>query len=463
MQETTFRKHMMELHELFESEAFARARTKAAALRAALETGDGNAEQRAWACFYELKSLHAEQDWAGLIEAMRTLDGTMAAAGPTNHSYVRSLTMEACYQLDDGEGVAHWALACASRRLGHDEDSFEMAVRSAKNLLEELDREDLLVELMLRFSALGFARGAPKLAVSAQTIAIERATELGDAALLERARTQLIERGAAWLPLALEAHAQFGRLRPFLVDPEVMAAWPPAMRATLAHGSEMFTAASGGDREQTLAILATASDPNLVDDFGRTALSAAAFAGHRELVEALLKMPGIDVNRDNLQRRAPLAQAADQGFIDIVQRLLAAGADPDQRDFNQQTPLMIAAWQDHAETVAVLLAAGARPELVDRTSNTALHLAASSDAAAAVAALIEGGAEVDATTELGHTPLMKAAMEGKDANVALLLAAGARREPVDIYGLSASAWAAHEGFPALAARLDVTNGRRTCA
>lgn len=72
---------------------------------------------------------------------------------------------------------------------------------------------------------------------------------------------------------------------------------------------------------------------------------------------------------------SPLHEAAFQGRVDEVRRLLEAGADPHARSFTGETPLHLAALAGRADVVRLLLDKGADPR-ADSSRGTPLHRAA---------------------------------------------------------------------------------------
>ena len=104
----------------------------------------------------------------------------------------------------------------------------------------------------------------------------------------------------------------------------------------------------------------------------------------------------------------PLAAAALQGKVDVIEVLVAAGADVDDPDQTGTTPLMVAAAQGHTPAVEALIRRGANPNVQDRTGMTPLMAAASSGRADMVTFLIDKGADVNARDKQGTTALMAA-------------------------------------------------------
>ncbi|HEX9048880.1 MAG TPA: ankyrin repeat domain-containing protein [Verrucomicrobiae bacterium] len=92
---------------------------------------------------------------------------------------------------------------------------------------------------------------------------------------------------------------------------------------------------------------------------GWPALYQATRTGNRAMVELLLQR-GADVNQNAEYGRTALTVAAEEGFISILELLLANKANPNVTDNrNGQTPLWLAMYKGHDKCVKLLLAAGA--------------------------------------------------------------------------------------------------------
>lgn len=91
-------------------------------------------------------------------------------------------------------------------------------------------------------------------------------------------------------------------------------------------------------------------------------LHEAARAGDLVAIEALLDA-GAEVDAPTEYGATALLFAAGQGHLEVVRRLLAAGADPNARDgFYDASPLTWAGYNGQVEVVLALLEAGADPE-----------------------------------------------------------------------------------------------------
>ena len=72
-------------------------------------------------------------------------------------------------------------------------------------------------------------------------------------------------------------------------------------------------------------LLESGVDVDIVGPDSRTALRAAAWAGHADIVRRLLDA-GADVNRPDAEGRTPLIAAAYMGCVDIIGILADAGS-----------------------------------------------------------------------------------------------------------------------------------------
>ena len=122
-----------------------------------------------------------------------------------------------------------------------------------------------------------------------------------------------------------------------------------------AAADDLASAAAAGDLERVTAMVEQdASCLKNADPSGRTALHAAAYAGHAEVVAFLLKHGAPVDARDN-KDRTPLHLAAYAGQADVIRALLAAGADKTAVDRAKKTPADAAAARNHPNVVALLL------------------------------------------------------------------------------------------------------------
>lgn len=111
------------------------------------------------------------------------------------------------------------------------------------------------------------------------------------------------------------------------------------------------------------------------EELGITPLHQAAFDGSLKKVKKLLD-EGVDVNIPDKKGWRPLHDAAMEGYVEIVKYLLSNGADPNvQDDEYRYTPLHDAVRMNHLEVVRLLLKSGANLSIKDSWDETPLDIA----------------------------------------------------------------------------------------
>ena len=113
------------------------------------------------------------------------------------------------------------------------------------------------------------------------------------------------------------------------------------------------------------------TDVNILNAKDESLLMLAAFKGHQQLAEKLVKR-GADVNKTGW---APLHYAASSGHLPIIAMLIENSAYIDAESPNGTTPLMMAAMYGTLEAVKLLLQEGADPTLKNVQGLTALQFA----------------------------------------------------------------------------------------
>ncbi|XP_049769744.1 ankyrin-3-like isoform X3 [Schistocerca cancellata] len=122
-----------------------------------------------------------------------------------------------------------------------------------------------------------------------------------------------------------------------------------------------------------------------------------------------------------------LIQAAEEGAVEKLQALLAAGADVGARDGDRNTALHWAVAEGHVGAARCLVEAGADVAATNNEKNTPLHTAAYRGREAMVQLLVAFFADPNARNGVGWTPLHRAAFYGKEEAAAALLEAGSDR------------------------------------
>jgi ankyrin repeat protein len=197
-------------------------------------------------------------------------------------------------------------------------------------------------------------------------------------------------------------------------------------------------AAYFGLREATVALLDNRYEPNLKDDYDRTALSLAAENGHEAVVKMLLAKDGIDPDSKDKCGQTPLRWAVNSGHGVVITLLLAEdGVNPNSKDNYGQTPLSWAAENGHEAVAKLLLAEdGVDPDSKDKYGQTPLRWAVNGKHEAVIKLLLtKDGVNSDSKDNYGQTPLSWAAFSGHEAVVKLLLAEdGVDPDSKNIYG-----------------------------
>ena len=189
---------------------------------------------------------------------------------------------------------------------------------------------------------------------------------------------------------------------------------------------------------------------NAKNESGFTALHLAAEHGHLSCVLVLLQIKGIDLNGRTLRGMTPLNTAVAHGHPDIVRTLLThSGIKVNEACFRGAGPLQRAAQNGHSDIVRLLLA---RPEVEINASNiygwTALNNAATRGHLLCVQLLLQAsGILVNESCNNGWTPLNAAAHHGYCEVVKVLLKAPG----IEVNAKSHGGWtplnsAASEGF-----------------
>jgi ankyrin repeat protein len=116
-------------------------------------------------------------------------------------------------------------------------------------------------------------------------------------------------------------------------------------------------------------------------------------------VKALLKADPELVHSKAGDGATPLHVAAESGYEDVAQVLLAGGAVVDARDVHGDTPLHLAASKGQRGMAELLLAHGAAIEALDTYKRTPLHAAAAAGFDNCVALLLARQANVNAKAD----------------------------------------------------------------
>uniref|UniRef100_A0A8B9G4X0 K Homology domain-containing protein n=1 Tax=Amazona collaria TaxID=241587 RepID=A0A8B9G4X0_9PSIT len=190
--------------------------------------------------------------------------------------------------------------------------------------------------------------------------------------------------------------------------------------------SPLTLAACGGHVELAALLIERGANLEEVNDEGYTPLMEAAREGHEEMV-ALLLAQGANINAQTEEtQETALTLACCGGFSEVADFLIKAGADI---ELGCSTPLMEAAQEGHLELVKYLLAAGANVNRATANNDhTVVSLACAGGHLAVVELLLAHGADPTHRLKLfnglvndGSTMLIEAAKGGHTNVVSYLL------------------------------------------
>ncbi|KAE8995186.1 hypothetical protein PF011_g16430 [Phytophthora fragariae] len=237
----------------------------------------------------------------------------------------------------------------------------------------------------------------------------------------------------------------------------LLKAAPQSLRAVSKDGANVLAIAAQAGQVEVVDMLLTCKVPvDLKCGKGRTPLMFAAASGGPDFTESRPVTHGARTNPSEFPEVAPLAAAAQNGHVEVIQVLLQNSADVDAHDgdwdsalheavysgqveaartlveaslganVNKRnrsgwTPLMGAAHRNFVVIMELLVWKGASLMLKTKDGRTALHIAAEEGHTEATRFLLGRGASVDAVDRLKRTPLMLAAYRGHKDTVQLLL------------------------------------------
>jgi ankyrin repeat protein len=154
------------------------------------------------------------------------------------------------------------------------------------------------------------------------------------------------------------------------------------------------------------------------------------------------------------EQNISIHEAALNGQLSQITRLLQGGSDFNAQDQDGCTALMYASFNGHIEIIKTLIEKGANVNLQDSYGRTALMMASSGPYPEAVKMLLDHQADPNITdTDEHFSALMYAAAEGQLDNVKILLSYKADPSLKDIDGDNAIAFAAKNGHKEVVALL----------
>ncbi len=166
------------------------------------------------------------------------------------------------------------------------------------------------------------------------------------------------------------------------------------------------------------------------DELGRTPLTAAIQAGHKEIISYLMEK-GAEVDWADEEGRTPLIFATARGDNDTVKRLLEKGVDVNRRDYIGNTALVVAAVKGHSHIFKMLLEKGADPHAKNNFNANLVHAAVVGGNAQILRDLMNRKVDVNLRDKTSNTPLAMAVYRFSIPFVDILLQNGAATYKLD--------------------------------
>lgn len=182
-------------------------------------------------------------------------------------------------------------------------------------------------------------------------------------------------------------------------------------------------------------------------------LFTAASAGDLELVNRLLAA-GASAQAVDERGRSALLAAVYGRRGDVSRTLIMAGADVNRKDTESNSPFLLAAATGQVDVVRLALSHGADLTSTDRYDGTALIAASQHGNVEVVKLLLQKGIAVDHVNQLGWTALLEAVILGDggtryDEIVQLLIDAGADANLADREGVTPTRHARERGYKSM--------------
>jgi len=191
-------------------------------------------------------------------------------------------------------------------------------------------------------------------------------------------------------------------------------------------------------------------------------LITAASIGDLDLVNRLLQA-GASVQATDDRGRSALLAAVYSRRGDVARVLIQAGADVNRKDGEANSPFLLAAATNQIDVVRLTLAHGADLNSTDRYDGTALIAASQHGNVEVVKLLLSAGVPVDRVNQLGWTALLEAIILGDGSSryediVQALLDAGADANLADRDGVSPTRHARERGYKTMVRMLMRSRG-----
>jgi len=179
---------------------------------------------------------------------------------------------------------------------------------------------------------------------------------------------------------------------------------------------------------------------------------------NEQVKDLIRKGAVLDVRRKIGYKRTVLMRAIEDGYTQVSQTLIHAGADVNAQDAEGYTPLMKASSRGMNDVVFSLIQAGAKVNYQsDYSKSSPLYLAALYNQRDVVRTLISSGAKINAQDSYGRTPLIAAASRGHTGIVEDLIVVRANIHITDFDKRTALNHAASQGYTETAKLLEMAD------
>ncbi|MDF1762255.1 MAG: ankyrin repeat domain-containing protein [Oleibacter sp.] len=240
----------------------------------------------------------------------------------------------------------------------------------------------------------------------------ERKNSKNIIALLKQAGAKEIPNAQAAVPLSISDN-----------EAQLFKDWP-----------DLMIAAWLGQPDRLAGFLKEGAQIDETDNEGHTALTRAAWRGNTDIVKQLLHAGAKINHQDSLGRTAIAWSLASQPHKDTMLLLIANKADVNIQDMEGKSALRLAVEQKQLELVDKLLNAGANPNLADKENVTPLQRATILNQPSIIESLLKHNSKTNMQDVHHRDALWYAADEGSSTIIQTLLRAGATTNTADQHG-----------------------------
>jgi len=125
-------------------------------------------------------------------------------------------------------------------------------------------------------------------------------------------------------------------------------------------GEAIFEASRNGEANEVKTLLQRGcGSVKYRDQYGLTALHAAAFKGHKDVMRVLVELAGLDLEGEDEEGHVPFHMAVQSGDVGTVQVLLEKGVNLNVVNKRGATPLYMARIWGHHDICELLVSRGA--------------------------------------------------------------------------------------------------------